>query len=40
MANGYFQFKQFTVRQQHCAMKVGTDGTGCWMSAQAQDSSP
>lgn len=28
----YFQFKQFTVRQAGCAMKVGTDGTllGAW----------
>ena len=32
MANNYFEFKQFTIWQQHCAMKVGTDGTllGAW----------
>lgn len=32
MANDYFRFKQFTIRQSLCAMKVGTDGTllGAW----------
>ncbi|MBP3251836.1 MAG: methyltransferase [Prevotella sp.] len=32
MANDYFRFKQFTVSQSCCAMKVGTDGTllGAW----------
>lgn len=32
MANDYFQFKQFTVNQALCGMKVGTDGTllGSW----------
>ncbi|WP_304516495.1 tRNA1(Val) (adenine(37)-N6)-methyltransferase [Cecembia rubra] len=26
MSKSYFQFKQFGIKQDHCAMKVGTDG--------------
>lgn len=35
MSNEYFQFRQFIVHQQRCAMKVGTDGTllGAWAAA-------
>lgn len=32
MANPWFRFKEFTIRQDRCAMKVGTDGVllGAW----------
>ena len=32
MGNSYFQFKQFTIHHECCAMKVGTDGVllGAW----------
>ena len=42
MSNNYFQFRQFTIRQQRCAMKVGTDGTllGAWASPLISHFSP
>jgi tRNA1Val (adenine37-N6)-methyltransferase len=36
MSNNYFEFKQFTVTQNHSAMKVGTDGVllGSWVAVE------
>jgi len=40
VANNYFQFKQFTIHQNRCAMKVTTDGClfGAWVGEKVRPS--
>ncbi len=39
MSNPFFRFKQFTIRQENCAMKVGTDAClfGAYMARELKD---
>jgi tRNA1Val (adenine37-N6)-methyltransferase len=36
MSNSFFSFRQFTIQQDQCAMKVGTDGVllGAWVNVE------